>query len=82
MPVEQPDGGFDLEPIDDGGTDETSYETVELELDLEIDFEMDFEMPDMEMDFDMPDIEWKLLSHVSDVEMEMEWICASSECLP
>ena len=40
MPVEQPDGGFDLEPIDDGGTDETSYETVELELEIEIDFEI------------------------------------------
>ena len=72
MPVEQPDGGFDLEPIDDGGTDETSYETVELELDLEIDFEMEFEMPDMEMDFDMPDIEMEAPVTSVEVEMEME----------
>ena len=72
MPVEQPDGGFDLEPIDDGGTDETSYESVELELDLEIDFEMDFEMPDMEMDFDMPDMEMEVPVTVVDVEMEIE----------
>jgi len=71
-PVEQPDGGFDLEPIDDGGTDETSYETVELELDLEIDFEMEFEMPDMEMDFDMPDIEMEAPVTSVEVEMEME----------
>jgi len=72
MPVEQPDGGFDLEPIDDGGTDETSYETVELELDLEIDFEMEFEMPDMEMDLDMPDIEMEAPVTTVEVEMEME----------
>jgi len=71
-PVEQPDGGFDLEPIDDGGTDETSYETVELELDLEIDFEMEFEMPDMEMEFDMPDIEMEAPVTSVEVEMEME----------
>jgi len=74
MPVEQPDGGFDLEPIDDGGTDETSYETVELELelDLEIDFEMEFEMSDMEMDLDMPDIEMEAPVTTVEVEMEME----------
>ena len=72
IPVEQPDGGFDLEPIDDGGTDETSYESVELELEIEIDFEMDFEMPDMEMDFDMPDMEMEVPVTVVDVEMEMD----------
>ncbi len=72
IPVEQPDGGFDLEPIDDGGTDETSYESVELELEIEIDFEMDFDMPDMEMDFDMPDMEMEVPVTVVDVEMEMD----------
>ena len=72
MPVEQPDGGFDLEPIDDGGTDETSYESVELELEIEIDFEMEFEMPDMEMDFDMPNMEMEVPVTVADVETEMD----------
>ena len=72
MPVEQPDGGFDLEPIDDGGTDETSYESVELELEIEIDFEIDFDMPDMEMDFDMPNMEMEVPVTVADVETEMD----------
>ena len=73
-PIEQPDGGFDLEPIDDGGMEETSYESVELELDLEIDFEMDFEMPDMdiEMDFEMPDMTMEAPVTMVDVEMEMD----------
>ena len=66
--VEQPDGGYDLEPIDDGGVDETSYEMVELELELE----MDFEMPDINVDFDMPDINMEPPITDMDVEMEME----------
>lgn len=68
--VEQPDGGFELEPIDDGGMDDVSYETVELELDFEIDFEMDFEMPEIE--FEMPEISMEAPVTTVEVEMEME----------
>ena len=68
--VEQPDGGFELEPIDDGGMDDVSYETVELELDFEIDFEMDFEMPEIE--FEMPEISMEDPVTTVEVEMEME----------
>lgn len=68
--VEQPDGGFELEPIDDGGMDDVSYETVELELDFEIDFEMDFEMPEIE--FEMPEISVEAPVTTVEVEMEME----------
>ncbi len=68
--VEQPDGGFDLQPIDSGGSNETSYETVELELDLEIDFEIEFEMPEIE--FEMPEISMEAPTTMVEVEIEME----------
>jgi len=68
--VEQPDGGFTLEPIDDGGIDDVSYDTVELELDLELDFDMD--IPDMDIEFDLPEITMDTPITVVEVEMEME----------
>jgi hypothetical protein len=67
MPVEQPDGGFDLEPIDNN-TSETSYETVELELD----FEIEIDIPDIEIDFDMQDVTIEASVTAVDVEAEME----------
>ena len=66
--IEQPDGSYDLEPIDNGDSNDTSYESVEMELELE----MDFEMPDMNADFDMPDINMEPPITDMDVEMEME----------
>jgi len=66
-PIEQPDGGFDLEPIDNN-TSETSYETVELELD----FEIDIDIPDIEIDFDMQDVTIEAPVTAVDVEAEME----------
>jgi len=66
--IEQPDGSYDLEPIDNGGSNDTSYESVEMELELE----MDFEMPDINVDFDMPDINMEPPITDMDVEMEME----------
>jgi len=66
--IEQPDGSYDLEPIDNGGSNDTSYEMVELELELE----MDFEMPDMNADFNMPDINMEPPITDMDVEMEIE----------
>jgi len=66
--IEQPDGSYDLEPIDNGDSNDTSYESVEMELELE----MDFEMPDINVDFDMPDINMEPPITDMDVEMEME----------
>jgi len=66
--IEQPDGSYDLEPIDNSGSNDTSYESVEMELELE----MDFEMPDINVDFDMPDINMEPPVTDMDVEMEME----------
>ena len=66
--IEQPDGSYDLEPIDNGDSNDTSYESVEMELELE----MDFDMPDMNADFDMPDITMEPPITDMDVEMEME----------
>ena len=66
--IEQPDGGFDLEPIDNGGEVETSYEMVEMELE----FEMDFDIPDINVEFDLPDINMEPPVTAADVEMEME----------
>ena len=70
IPVEQPDGNLDFEPIDGGDTNEDSYESVELELDM--DFEMDLEMPEIKVEFDMPDIEVESSVTAVDVETEME----------
>ena len=70
IPVEQPDGNLDFEPIDGGDTNEDSYESVELELDM--DFEMDLEMPEIKVEFDMPDIEVEAPVTAVDVETEME----------
>ena len=74
IPVEQPDGNLDFEPIDGGDTNEDSYESVELELELdfEMDFEMDLEMPDMDLEFDMPDMTIEAPVTAVDVEMEMD----------
>ena len=72
IPVEQPDGNLDFEPIDGGDTNEDSYDSVELELDFEMDFEMDLEMPEIEVEFDMPDIKVEAPVTVVDVEMEMD----------
>ena len=74
VPVEQPDGNLDFEPIDGGDTNEDSYESVELELELEfeMDFEMDLEMPDMDLEFDMPDMTMEAPVTAVDVEMEMD----------
>jgi len=69
--IEQPDGSYDLEPIDGGDTNEDSYESVELELELP-DFEMDLEMPEIEVEFDMPDVTVEAPVTVVDVEMEMD----------
>ena len=66
--IEQPDGSYDLEPIDNGGEAETSYEMVEMELKLE----MDFDIPDINVDFDMPDINTEPPVTAADVEMEIE----------
>jgi len=70
IPVEQPDGNLDFEPIDGGDTNEDSYESVELELDM--DFEMDLEMPEIKVELDMPDIEVESPVTAVDVETEME----------
>jgi len=70
IPVEQPDGNLDFEPIDGGDTNKDSYESVELELDM--DFEMDLEMPEIKVEFDMPDIEVESPVTAVDVETEME----------
>mgnify|MGYP000102942052 FL=1 len=74
IPVEQPDGNLDFEPIDGGDTNEDSYESVELELELdfEMDFEMDLEMPEMDLEFDMPDMTIEAPVTAVDVEMEMD----------
>jgi len=66
--IEQPDGNYDLEPIDSGGEVETSYEMVEMELELE----MDFDIPDINVEFDIPDINMEPPVTAADVEMEME----------
>jgi len=74
IPVEQPDGDLNFEPIDGGDTNEDSYESVELELELDfdMDFEMDLEMPEMDLEFDMPDMTMEAPVTAVDVEMEMD----------
>jgi len=73
--IEQPDGSYDLEPIDGGDTNEDSYESVELELELpefDMDFEVEFDMPDMDIGPPPTMVEIKMESTVeANIEMEM-----------
>ena len=70
--IEQPDGDMNFEPIDGGDNkDETSYESVELELEIP-DFETDFNMPDMDIGPPPTMVEIKMESTVeANIEMEM-----------
>tara|TARA_R110000765_G_scaffold296317_1_gene391471 strand:+ start:223 stop:1857 length:1635 start_codon:yes stop_codon:yes gene_type:complete len=67
--VEQPTGEFDFEPIEES-TEDTSYESVEMELDMP-DFNTDFDMPDFDMDFNIPEFDMPDIN-MADIEMEME----------
>jgi len=73
--IEQPDGSYDLEPIDGGDNNEDSYESVELELELpefDMDFEVEFDMPDMDIGPPPTMVEIKMESTVeANIEMEM-----------
>ena len=73
--IEQPDGSYDLEPIDGGDTNEDSYESVELELELpefDMDFEVEFDMPDMDIGPPPTMVEIKMEATVeADIEMEL-----------
>ena len=70
--IEQPDGDMNFEPIDGGDNkDETSYESVELELEIP-DFETDFNMPDMDIGPPPTMVEIKMEATVeADIEMEL-----------
>ena len=73
--VEQPDGSYDLEPIDGGDTNEDTYESVELELDLpefDMDFEVEFDMPEMDIGPPLTTVEMNMESTVeANIEMEL-----------
>ena len=73
--VEQPDGSYDLEPIDGGDTNEDTYESVELELDLpefDMDFEVEFDMPEMDIGPPLTTVEINMESTVeANIEMEL-----------
>ena len=73
--VEQPDGSYDLEPIDGGDTNEDSYESVELELELpefDMDFEVEFDMPEMDIGPPLTTVEMNMESTVeANIEMEL-----------
>ena len=73
--VEQPDGSYDLEPIDGGDTNEDTYESVELELELpdfEMDFEVEFDMPEMDIGPPLTTVEMNMESTVeANIEMEL-----------
>ena len=73
--VEQPDGSYDLEPIDGGNTNEDTYESVELELDLpefDMDFEVEFDMPEMDIGPPLTTVEINMESTVeANIEMEL-----------
>ena len=73
--IEQPDGSYDLEPIDGGDNNEDSYESVELELELpefDMDFEVEFDMPDMDIGPPPTMVEIKMEATVeANIEMEL-----------
>jgi hypothetical protein len=73
--VEQPDGSYDLKPIDGGDTNEDSYESVELELELpefDMDFEVEFDMPEMDIGPPLTTVEMNMESTVeANIEMEL-----------
>jgi len=73
--IEQPDGSYDLEPIDGGDNNEDSYESVELELELpdfDMDFEVEFDMPEMDIGPPLTTVEMNMESTVeANIEMEL-----------